>query len=472
VTAPIARRGRVFPAPPHSVEGASTETRDRPLLAGIEWTPAYAAFLVYIFTIITYRMPPNTGTVTMAVALLTLPLEKRPLRLPPVVFWTIGLLAWAMIGWTTTDYPDIVWDRLIEFSKIVGVILVAVNVLTTRPRLRFFLLAFLGYFALYPVRGALITYFTGGATGGRAAWNYAYQNPNDLAGMCLLVFSLSVGMLVTDRRLWIRACALAGAIVLPLVILLTQSRGAFIALLALAGVVVKGYWRQARMLLWGGLAVVFLAFVAPDSVWQRLGTLKDVTNEESAAQASDEGSARQRLEIWKVAATIFAENPMTGVGLGAYSKEHYIVSQRPVFNPTALGARDTHSTYLNLLAETGLPGLLFFFTVIGATILDAERVRRRAKAVQPAASRQLFYLELGLFGYLVAGIWGSYGQLVLTYLHLALIYATAQVLKGELAPAVSPLPRRGGGAREPRATVRMAPTAAQAAPAAIRRRRR
>jgi putative inorganic carbon (hco3(-)) transporter len=468
VTAPIARRGRTFPPAHSGVDTPAGETPDRPLLAGIEWTPAYAAFLVYIFTIITYRMPPNTGTVTMAAALLTLPLEKRPLRLPPPVYWAVAFLGWAVIGWTTTNYPDIVWDRVIEFSKIVGVMLVAVNVLTTRPRLRFFLLAFLAYFALYPVRGALVTYFTvGGGVGGRAAWNYAYENPNDLAGMCLLVFSLSAGMLVTDRRLWIRACALAGALLLPLVILLTQSRGAFIALLAVGGVILKGYWRQARMLLWGGLAVVFLAFVAPDSVWQRLGTLKDVTSEENAAQASDEGSARQRLEIWKVASTIFAENPVTGVGLGAYPKEHYIVAQRAVFNPTALGARDTHSTYLNLLAETGLPGLLCFLAVIGATILDAERTRRRAKVALPAASRQLFYLELGLFGYLVAGIWGTYGQLVLTYLHIALICATAQVLKGELTPATAALPRRG--MREPRVTARMAPAAA---PAAIRRRRR
>lgn len=469
MTAPIARRGRMVPRPEPRADAPTAEMRDRPLFAGIEWTPAYAAFLIYIFTIITYQMPPNTGTVTMAAALLTLPLEKRALRLPPPVCWAIAFLGWAVIGWTATDYPDIVWDRLIEFAKIVGVMLVAVNVLTTRPRLRFFLLAFLGYFALYPVRGALVTYFTvGGGVDGRAAWNFAYENPNDLAGMCLLVFSLSAGMLTTDRRLWIRACALAGAIVLPLVILLTQSRGAFIALLAVGGVMVKGYWRQARMLLLGGLAVVFLAFVAPDSVWQRLGTLKDVTNEESAAQASDEGSARQRMEIWKVAATIFAENPVTGVGLGAYSKEHYVVAQRPAFNPTAQGPRDTHSTYLNLMAEAGLPGLLFFFAVIGATVLDAERTRRRAATVRPAAARQLFYLELGLFGYLVAGVWGTYGQLVLTYLHLALIYATAQVVKGELAPPAAPLLRRG--MREPRATARLAPAAAPAA--AIRRRGR
>jgi putative inorganic carbon (HCO3(-)) transporter len=461
VTAPIARRGRMFPPRQPLGDSPAVETRDRPLFAGIEWTPAYAAFLVYIFTIITYRAPAGTGTVTMAAALLTLPLEKWPLRLPPVVYWTIGLLAWAVVGWTTTIYPEAVWDRLIDFSKIVGVMFVAVNVLSTRARLRFFLLAFLGYFAFYPVRGALIGYFGyGGGVDGRAAWNYSYENPNDLAGMCLLVFSLSVGMLVTDRRLWIRACALAGAIVLPLVILLTQSRGAFLALLAIVAVASKRYWRHGKMLLWGGAAIVALAFFTPDSVWQRIGTLKDVTSEASAAQASDEGSARQRMEIWKVAATIFAENPATGVGLGAYPKAHYITSQRSNFNPTALGARDTHSTYLNLLAETGLPGLLLFLTVIGTTILDAERTRRRARDARPAAALQIYYLELGLFGYLVAGIWGSYAQLVLTYLYVAILYATTQILKEELSPSAAPFRRR-----DTRVSARLAP-------AAVRGRRR
>lgn len=447
MTAPIARRGRIFP--PQRVHGASGggETRDLPLFAGIEWTPAYAAFLVYVFNIITYRLPVGTGTVAMAAALITLPLERRPLRLPPVVYWTIALLGWAFVGWTTTSYPDIVWGRLTDFAKIVGVILVAVNVLTTRARLRLFLLAFLGYFALYPVRGALVTYFAyGGGVGGRAAWNYSYSNPNDLAGMCLLVFSLAMGMLVTDRRQWIRVCAFAGVIVLPLVILLTQSRGAFIAMLAIVAIACKGYWRRGKTVLWAGVALLILAFATPDSVWRRLGTIRDVTSEESAGQADDEGSARQRMEIWKVAATIFRENPVTGVGMGAYSKEHYLTSQRPSFDRTAMGARDTHSTYLNLLAETGLPGLLLFFAVLGTTVLDAERVRRRAKTVDPSGALQLFYLELGLLGYLVAGIWGSYGQLVLTYLHVAVIYVTTRTIESRLAPAVVPVPR---GQRQP-----------------------
>jgi hypothetical protein len=44
----------------------------------------------------------------------------------------------------------------------------------------------------------------------------------------------------------------------------------------------------------------------------------------------------------------------------------------------------------------------------------------------------MFYMEVGLLGYFVAGIWGSYSMMVLTYLYVAVLYASSQVLKTEL----------------------------------------
>jgi O-antigen ligase len=183
-------------------------------------------------------------------------------------------------------------------------------------------------------------------------------------------------------------------------------------------------------------AVAIVAYYAtPDSVWERLGTLRDVNQVDEGVKVNDEGSARQRLEIWKVARTIVAENPLTGVGLGAYPSAHYVYAQRPIFDPTALGHRDTHSTYLNIMAETGIPGFIIFMTILGVTMVDAERTRRRAKASQPRRALQLYYMELGLLAYLIAGIWGSYGEIVLTYLYLALMSVATQLLKA-VVPAV------------------------------------
>jgi O-antigen ligase len=426
MTAPIIRRRR--PAPAGTPAGsASSAPREEPLLAGLQWSPSFAAFLVYVFVITTYRV--SVATVAMSVALLLLPLEPRPLRLPPFALWAAALLGWAFVGWGTSAYPAIVWDHVIEFAKVCAVILVAVNVLTTRARLRFFLLAYLAFFAFYPVRGALFNYFLyGGTMGGRAVWNYVYANPNDLAGMCLLFVAMAAGVLVAERTRWIRLCALAGVIVLPFLIILTQSRGAFVALLAFAAITLKGQWRRGRTLLLAGAALVTVLVAAPDSVWRRLGTLKQVASQDGETAVADEGSADQRLEIWKVARTIIAENPVTGVGLGAYPEAHYVYAQRPDFNRTAMGKRDTHSTYLNILAEMGIPGLILFGLVVALPLIAAERARRRLKASHPARALQLHYMVLGMIGYLVAGIWGSYGALVPTYLYLCLVHAATSVM--------------------------------------------
>jgi probable O-glycosylation ligase (exosortase A-associated) len=430
-----------MPAPPSDAADVGTKVPPASLFSDVPWSPAYLAFLVYVFVITTYRL--SVGTVAMSVALLMLPMERRPLRLPPVAVWAIAFLGWAFVGWSSSAYPDVVWDRIIEFAKICAVTVVAVNVLTTRGRFRLFILIFLASFAFFPVRGALFNYFLyGGTMGGRAVWSYSYSNPNDLAGVCLVHLALAAGLLVSERTRWVRLCAGVGVVVLPVLVVLTQSRGAFIALAAFAAVALKGQWRRGKMLLLAGAVGAVVLFTAPDSFWDRMGTLKQVANKDSGAQVNDEGSAEQRLEIWKVARTIIAENPMTGVGLGAYPQAHFVYSQRRAFDPTALGYRDTHSTYLNIFAETGLVGMLLFLAIIVATAVDAERARRRFKAVDPYLTKQLYYMLLGLIAYLVAGIWGSYGELVPTYLYLSLISAAAQLVKEEAAPGGAPV-RRG-----------------------------
>jgi probable O-glycosylation ligase (exosortase A-associated) len=373
----------------------------------------------------------------MVTALVLLPLERHPLRLPPLSLWVIAYLAWSFVGWGGSPYPNEVWDKITDLAKICGVVIVALNVLTTRERVRFFIIAFLGFFAFYPVRGSLFAYFLyGGTVEGRAAWNYIYSNPNDLAALCMLPLALAAGLLVAERERWIRYCAAAGAIVLPFVILLTQSRGAFIALSVFALAVFKGQkGRRGKILLIGGIIGVILAIAAPSSVWDRLGTISDVTNEQSAAKANDEGSARQRMEIWKVALTIARENPVTGVGLGGYPSAHYEYAQRPVFDPTALGHRDAHSTYIKLAAETGIVGFLIFMGMIAFTFVRLDRTRRLARATLPGRATQLFYLELGLTSYLIAGIWGSYQMIVLTYLYLTVAHVMADLTTAELTAA-------------------------------------
>lgn len=416
----------------------------RSYLTNVQWSVAFVAFVVYVFVITTYRVP--IATLAMVSTLGALPLEKRGLRFPSLVLWCVALLCWASLGLATSTRQDIVWDHVIEFGKVCLITFAALNVLRTRARFRLFLVLFLLFFVLYPVRGAFFNYFIYGETlAGRALWNNIYSNPNDLAGFCLLQLSIAAGLLCTERGRTTRLALGAAMVVLALLTIMTQSRGAFIGLAAVLVFALRAERRRLRLIGFGLVGIGVIVLVAPDRAWRRLSTLQDVASTQQLDLAEDEGSAQQRYEIWKVAATITQENPITGAGLGTYPLVHDLYSKRSQFRSMARGFRDTHSTYLNLSAELGIPGLLLFLGMVLTPLVAAEKTRRRARSTRPKAAMQLFYLELGLASYLVAGIFGSYGMLVFTYLHLALLVVATQVLALDL---------RGSAVRRPPRTAR------------------
>lgn len=395
------------------------------------------AFLLYIVCITTVRV--TVGTESMIVAIVFLLMEKK-LILPRIVVWAFALVVWAFIGWSTTEYPSTVWNEIQEFSKVCLVVLVAMNVMTTRKRMRLLLSWTTFWFVVYPMRGTLMNYFTGNTLDGRAIWNGTYSNPNDLAGLCLLQLGISLGLLVTEKKPWIRLMNFSCVVLLPLIVILTQSRGAFVASLVFVVLLVKQNWEtvKKRLPLIIALGVLIVA-IAPDKAFERLTSASIEVNDleyiDPEKVSIDNGSAAQRWLIWKIAATIFIEHPVMGVGLGAYQPTHGVVSIRKEFLGQAVGKRDTHSTYLNILAELGVVGFICFSMILYITLTSSYRARKLAKATQPALAMQQLYLEVGLYAYLVAGIWGTYGKLVPTYFYISIVCVSAKLLVEEVAPA-------------------------------------
>jgi len=199
-----------------------------------------------------------------------------------------------------------------------------------------------------------------------------------------------------ERRGWIKRAAQVGVVLLPLLVLMTQSRGGFIALALFSICCIVGQWSQLRQVLDPTrrlrlvltlLAVVFaVAFFAPDGVWARVAGLQHLTTTDQLDQVDQEGSARQRFEIWRVANKIIRENSLTGIGVGAYPQAHAVYARGEEFDPTAAGTRDTHSTYLNVLAETGVPGAIAFFGVVLSVVFQLAHCVEEADFPTPVAN--------------------------------------------------------------------------------------
>lgn len=425
-------------------------------LRGVPWSLILIGLLAYVGVIVTYKVA--VGSTAITIALVGLLLQRERLRLPPFIVLFGLFVIWSAIGLFQSSYTEIVWERLSDCIKIFLIVLVATNALRTREHLRLFAIFFLGCFALFPVRGALFNYFISHYTLlGRAIWNFIYENPNDLAALTLLQFSMAAGLVATERRGWVRLSAQVGIIVLPLVTLLTQSRGAFLALSAMIAVmIVTRRGKRLRLIISIAVVGVIVGTMIPSSAWQRFRGLTNATSTSNLGEVDAEGSAKDRYAVWTVAFRIIAQSPYVGVGLGAYALAHRDHTRGSTdLSDGARGFRDTHSTYLNLAAEVGIPGLLLFLAMVAAALAHAERARRMCADDFPKICAQLLYLELGLFAFLVAGIFGSFAKLSFMYLHVALIWSVAEeclISSPHAAARLHRVPRmRSQGWRTPRA---------------------
>ncbi|NNM07050.1 MAG: hypothetical protein HKO65_18300, partial [Gemmatimonadetes bacterium] len=286
----------------------------------ISWSLGYLGLLGYIFAIVSYRLP--IGEASIILALIGVFLEPRRLKLPQFLILFGVFLAWSALWSVASQFSGAVFMSLETGVKLWAIAFVAVNVIRTPAQFRFFIVFFIACFAFWPARGAIFNFLRGYTAWDRAIWKFIFENPNDLAALCFLPLSIAWALVATERRGLFRWGALASVVVFPLLILLTQSRGAFLALLVVAGV---GFFRHKKkakaMFLGGAMAVLALAMI-PNSAWERFRGVATLTNLENVAEADEEGSAEQRLNIWKTAWIIIKDHPFSGVGLGAYSQAH------------------------------------------------------------------------------------------------------------------------------------------------------
>jgi putative inorganic carbon (HCO3(-)) transporter len=433
--APAVRRGA-------SPWADTTAWREAALAAGarlsrIQWTLPYVGFLLYMFVIVTYWL--NLATVAIGLAIFGL-LMQGTLRLPALVGWFALFIVWAAVGYAQTQYPEVVSEALLARAKLGVVMLIAVNAMLTRAQVRFALLFFLGAFAIFPARVTLILYVLGHRHFGRAIGPYTYSNPNDLAAVCLLATAVALALFATEpKNSLTRKAALVAGGTTVLITLMTQSRGAFLGLvIMLAPYVIARVRRQPKSLVGFAVMAAIVLALAPAGVWERVGALKNVTSGTANMRAIDaEGSAESRYEIIQTALRIIADHPVAGVGVGSYPYANAAYSPE-------LGELDTHNTYLNLAAETGIPGVLIFIGLVASTLLHARKSRRIAGTLLVEQSQQLRCLELGLIGFLVAGIFGSYSYLNFPYLYIGMLYCASEVLRNDARKVRAPLQASAG----------------------------
>lgn len=111
----------------------------------------------------------------------------------------------------------------------------------------------------------------------------------------------------------------------------------------------------------------------------------------------------QRFERWSRALSFFPEHPFFGVGLGQ------VENQVPLGSGSSSLAGTPHNTYVTLLLEVGLVGVIFWATIavaILACLLGAQSIKPRALSATLVGAA-IFCLAFDIFS--SATLWGLVG---------------------------------------------------------------
>lgn len=175
--------------------------------------------------------------------------------------------------------------------------------------------------------------------------------------------ALLLGVWMFERDKWRRRLVMGAMIFSIHSLFFSYSRGAYLGLV-MAIVFLGVVYKRSLLLIVLALAVTWQA-VLPDTVVERI-----TMTEESNGQL--ESSAAKRIELWDHATKVFKDNPVFGIGFGAFG----LSIPQGAFE----GLTDTHNFYLRTLSEQGLIGLASFAIVLFAGFRSGWRLFRTGRS--------------------------------------------------------------------------------------------
>jgi O-antigen ligase len=188
----------------------------------------------------------------------------------------------------------------------------------------------------------------------------AGQDPNDVARFLNLGFPLAA-LLVTSERRWPWRLLALGYLPLGLVaVLLTASRGGFLAaVVVLTGSGVLLAYGYPKRILAGALAVppiaVLLWWIIPSGSFERLATI---------TEQLQGGGLNQRWNIWTAGWHAFVKAPVLGTGAGSF------------VSAAGLAPIDTaHNTALSIAVGGGLVALFLAVAIVAVAIWSITQTR-------------------------------------------------------------------------------------------------
>lgn len=177
-----------------------------------------------------------------------------------------------------------------------------------------------------------------------------FFNPNFLASYLVAVSALLLGLVITpgSLRRGEKVVGMSVCVLMVLTIILTGSRGGWLALIPAIGWVV--WFRFGKVAVMVMFASALCLVVIPNPIHTRI-----------ISEHQHNPYTYSRLEIWKSSVQRAMDHP-AGVGLGIYkyTSQQYPTPIEGVVARYGTRAQTAHNEYLHMTVELGLAGLVVF----------------------------------------------------------------------------------------------------------------
>lgn len=366
--------------------------------------------------------------------------ERRPFPFSSTTVVYIALVIWmSFTSLFAINTVDVVFERWLFVFKIHVMLFVTMMLIRGRSQIDWLVWLVVVSIGAYGVKGGVWTVMTGG--GGRVYGPPGgFAQDNNTFGLALVMLMPFFYYLyqVATRRI-VRLGLLFSMVSITFSILGSQSRGALLALLAMATLLGLKSKRPvlSTLLLAGGVAAAILFM--PDSWTGRMKTIE--TYEEDS-------SAMSRIYTWKTLWALAVDRPWVGGGFVVNTPQVFAI-----YAPTeGVGIYRggevfvAHSIYFQMLGEHGFPGLALY-VLLGITAWrQAGRVGRQTRALPEYANWApllMRMVQVSLAGFAVGGAFLSLAHFDVSYYIISfvvLVDATLREQKGAGAAAPAALP--------------------------------
>lgn len=387
--------------------------KDRELLSGDQWfarSGHNATFIgIFLFTLFVYFRPYElfpalsfmssaAQYIAVGTLLIYLPMqlstEGTLTTFSTEVKCVLFMAFWALLTMPIAKDPALAWEVFNDpFIKVVLIFIVMVNTLRTQSRLKWLMWLSIGVGILLSYQ-ALDLYMQGkfATEGYRVNVDFGgmFGNPNDMAIHLVIFTPIAVVLGLAAKNKLYKILYFAAAAMMIGGNMVTQSRGGFLGLLAVGGVLVwkLGKKQRVKVMAISAVVAVVLIALAPGDYAVRILSI-------FIPGLDPVGSADQRTELLKRSILVTIRNPW-GIGIGNFPIVGYHNLQ-------------THNAFTQVSSELGWFSFAAYITLMVSPF-------RKLGAIERQLSRReettwFYYLAIGIqasiAGYMVSSFFGA-----------------------------------------------------------------